>query len=138
MDEGSKNKLYIITLILDIFLLYGLFFNKFDVFDSCWMITVLICHMLFYYSLILNNRDILDILHYFVIILPSLSIFSKNVVIKTLSLLLLILIQILWVLEGRCILNEKEYEFGYGDELNYYMILITPILGFNLGYNLTK
>jgi hypothetical protein len=135
MDQLTKNKLVLITIFLDIVLLCALFFYTFETFDSFWIISVFISHLLFYYNLIFYNRYILDILHYFVFILPSLSLFAKNIVIKILSLVLLILIQVLWVLENRCILNEKDSKFGYGNELNYYLLLLTPILSFNIGHN---
>jgi hypothetical protein len=45
----------------------------------------------------------------------------------------LILIQILWIKEKRCILNEDDYKFGYGNELNYYLVVYTPILALSIG-----
>jgi len=133
MEQNSKNKLYMITIFLDIFLLYVLFFYNLNKFDFYWVLSVFLCHLLFYYNLLYYNRHILDILHYFVFILPSLSIFAENIVIKVLSIILLVLIQVLWIKENRCILNEEDTKFGYGDELNYYLIILTPILAYNTG-----
>lgn len=133
MDQNSKNKLYMITIFLDIFLLYGLFFYNLNTFDFYWVLSVFLSHLLFYYNLIYYNRYILDILHYFVFILPSLSLFAENIVIKVLSIVLLVLIQVLWIKENRCILNEEDTKFGYGNELNYYLIILTPILAYNTG-----
>ena len=134
MDNLSKKKLLLITFLLDIFLILNIYFNKHTILDILWTITVIICHILFYYNLIYENRYILDILHYFVFILPSLSLFTPNIYIKIISCFLLILIQILWIVEKRCILNEDNYKFGYGNELNYYLIIFTPLLAFNIGY----
>lgn len=134
MDNLSKKKLLLITFLLDIFLILNIYFNKHTILDILWTITVIICHILFYYNLIYENRYILDILHYFVFILPSLSLFTPNIYIKIISCFLLILIQILWIVEKRCILNEENYKFGYGNELNYYLIIFTSLLAFNIGY----
>lgn len=138
MDNLSKKKLFLITFVLDIFLIGNIYFNEHTILDTIWTITVIICHILFYYNLIYENRYILDILHYFVFILPSLSLFTPNIYIKIISCFLLILIQILWIIEKRCILNEKNYKFGYGDELNYYLIILTSLLSFNIGYTYKK
>ena len=73
MDNLSKKKLFLITFVLDIFLIGNIYFNEHTILDTIWTITVIICHILFYYNLIYENRYILDILHYFVFILPSLS-----------------------------------------------------------------
>jgi hypothetical protein len=88
---------------------------------------------LFYIALYNENRYILNVLHYFIFILPSFAIFINNICIRIISLLLLILIQILWIKEKRCILNEDDYKFGYGNELNYYLVVYTPILALSIG-----
>ena len=134
MDDIFKNKLYIITALLDFGLLFILFLNNLSGFDNLWILLVLISHGLFYYGLQYNQRKLLDILHYFIFILPSLSIFTNNIFLKILSLLLLLLIQILWIKENRCILNDEDYDFGYGNELNYYVLIFTSILSLNIGY----
>tara|TARA_Y100000991_G_C21945719_1_gene337375 strand:- start:315 stop:731 length:417 start_codon:yes stop_codon:yes gene_type:complete len=134
MDELSKKKLFYITFILDLFLVYIIIFQKLNKFDFFWVLSVIICHILFYYNLIKENRKNLDILHYFVFILPLLSLFAKNILIKILSISLLILIQILWIVENRCILNGNDDSFGFGNKINYLFIIFTPILGFNIGY----
>jgi len=135
LDQSVKNKLFLITIFLDIFVLGAFFFYTLSTFDYFWITLVFISHLLFYYNLIFYNRYILDILHYFFFILTFLTIFYNNIVIKILSIALLILIQILWIIENRCILNTEDSKFGYGNELNYYLIILTPILSFNLGYN---
>ena len=132
MDNISKNKLFLITFLLDLFLLYIIFFNKLNYFDFFWILSVIVCHLLFYYNLVKENRYVLDILHYFVFILPSLTLFTKNGLIKGVSIFLLILIQILWIIEKKCILNEENTNFGYGNELNYYLIILTPLLAYTI------
>lgn len=134
MDDLSKQKLIIITFLLDIFLIGNIYFNKNTILDSAWTFSVIISHVLFYYNLIYVNRYILDILHYFIFILPTLALFTQNIYIKIISCFLLILIQILWIIEKRCILNEENHKFGYGDELNYYVIILTSMLSLNIGY----
>jgi hypothetical protein len=134
MDDLSKKKLIIITYLLDIFLIGNIYFNKHTILDIMWTFSVIMCHGLFYYNLIYENRYILDILHYFIFILPTFALFTPNIYIKIISCLLLILIQILWIIEKRCILNEENYKFGYGDALNYYVIMLTSMLSLNIGY----
>jgi len=131
----DKHKLYIITLILDVILLSILYVNNLLLFDKIWIYSVLLAHLLFYYALKENKRNILDALHILIFILPIISIFANNIFIKIISILLLIVIQILWVYENRCILNESEGEFGYGNSLNVFCIIFTAILALNIGFN---
>ena len=105
-------------------------------FDTFWVSIVLLSHVFFYYNVINYNRKILEILHYLIFILPTLSLLSDNIFIKTISLCLIVLIQILWIKENRCILNESDSKFGYADELNYYVIFLTCLLSLNISYKI--
>jgi hypothetical protein len=134
MDSHSKNQLFFITISLDLFLIFIIIKYTISNVALLWIVCVFISHFVFYIALYNENRYILDILHYFVFILPSFAIFINNIYIKSISLLLLILIQILWIKENRCILNEDDYKFGYGNELNYYLVVYTPALALSLGY----
>ena len=135
IDDKSIQKLIIFTFTIDLLLL-GTIYYKNAIFDYVWIFSVILCHILFYYSLINYNEYILNILHYFIFILPSLAIFTNNIFINIISFLLMMLIQFLWIYEKKCILNENDKQFGYGNELNYYVILLSSLLAFNIGYNL--
>lgn len=135
IDDKSIQKLIIFTFTIDLLLL-GTIYYKNAIFDYVWIFSVILCHILFYYSLINYNEYILNILHYFIFILPSLAIFTNNIFINIISFLLMVLIQFLWIYEKKCILNENDKQFGYGNELNYYVILLSSLLAFNIGFNL--
>ena len=135
MDQLSKRKLYIITFSLDGPLLYGL--NTFSsTFDQFWVSMVLGCHLLFMYALYSNNYRMIDILHYFVAILPFLSLLTTHILLKMLSCSLLIVIQILWIKEKRCIMNVGRSDFGYGDNISYFILLLTVTLSGLIGYDI--
>lgn len=136
MNNFDKTKLYIITIILDFFLLNILLINKSSFFDKIWITSVIISHILFYYSLTYDIKIIIDILHIFVFILPTLSFFCSNIFLKIISIFLFTIIQLLWVYEKRCILNEENEDWGYGDYLNSHVIIFSVILSINIGYNL--
>ena len=51
-------------------------------------------------------------------------------------MVVLIIIQILWIKEKRCILNEECEEWGYGDYINYYTLILTIFLAVQIGYKL--
>ncbi len=136
MDKLSKIKLYIITIFLDVYLFYILSSYNLSQFDELWIFSVFICHILFYYSLSVQNKALIDFLHYFVFILPTLSVFAKSTFLKIISCILLLLIQILWIKEKRCIMNEINQDFGYGDIISYYTLLLTTLLSFIIGYEI--
>jgi hypothetical protein len=135
MDSNDKKKLFMVTIILDLLLLTIFFLNKLFLFDKIWVITVILSHILFYYSLHTQNKPFLEILHYLVFILPFLVLFANNIYLKVISLFLVILIQFLWIYEERCILNEKGETFGYGKEISYAIIILTVLLSLNIGYS---
>tara|TARA_B110000037_G_scaffold85707_1_gene101655 strand:- start:186 stop:629 length:444 start_codon:yes stop_codon:yes gene_type:complete len=136
MNSLDKIKLFILTGIIDIFLFVLLYFIKLTFIDKLWIFSVLISHLLFFYFLSFYNKYIIDLIHKFIFILPVVSIFCNNLFIKIISLFLFIIIQILWVFENRCILNEEDYEWGYGDYLNSFVIIFSVILSINIGFNL--
>ena len=134
MHTHDKYKLYGITAIIDAFLIYSLFNINIVSFDFFYIITILCLHILFYYSLYNYDKDVIDILHYFVFIMPFFSLFSTIIYIKIACLFLLTIIQCLWINENRCILNEPEDDFGFGDLTSYFALLLTIALSLNIGY----
>ena len=136
MDQLSKRKLYVITFSLDGPLLYGLTTLSFSIIDQLWVSMVLGCHLLFVYALYSNDYRLIDILHYFVAILPFLSIATTHILLKIMSCSLLVLMQILWIKEKRCIMNVGRSDFGYGDKISYFILLLTVTLSGLIGYDI--
>ena len=138
MYEVDKNKLYIITFIIDLFLIYILL--KFDLYflDNIFIISLIFIHFVFYYAIYSYNKPIIDCLHYFVFLYPFLSLFTMNIYIKIISLLLLFVIQLLWILENRCILNNKDDDFGFGDMPSIYTLILTILLSIKIGKDMNN
>ena len=120
MNIQDKYKLYTITFIIDIFLIYSLLKINIVSFDFIFIIITLCLHILFYYSLHTYDKEIIDILHYFVFLLPFFSLFTNLIYIKIACLFLITIIQCLWIYEDRCIMNEPEDDFGFGDLTSYF------------------
>ena len=133
LDNTSKLKLYLITGFIDIFIILTLLYYKLNYFDYFWFISLLLVHLTFYVSLYYNLKKTINVLHFSVFIFPTIAIFSTHFSIKILSLLFLLLIQILWIKEKRCILNELDDKFGYGEELSLYVLFLTSIISILVG-----
>ena len=133
MKDTDKKKLYAITALLDSGLIYLCTKKKLHSYDKYWCYLTLCSHGLFYYALHKNNRRVLDQLHYWVFILPVLSTFTKTIYPKILSLFLIILIQYLWIIEDKCILNEEGQELGFGGITGIGTITLNTILSFQIG-----
>ena len=119
-------------------LLYILFLTNTTLVEKIWLLSTLLCHLVFFIALKEVYKKLLEFLHIFVFVLPTIAIFLNNIYIKLLSLIFLILIQILWLTKKRCILIlEEKSTFGYGDHLNVYVIFISLILAFQIGVNYT-
>jgi len=69
MNNIDKTKLYILTGILDCFLLFILITTSSSLFDKLWIFSVLIIHALFFFFLTYFNKPILDFIHIFIFIL---------------------------------------------------------------------
>jgi len=132
IPTSDKIKLFVITAILDIILIRTLMKSKLNKFDTRFVYIILVSHALFYFSLTFYNKKILDILHVVIFAALAASIFLTNIYLILLCLLLLITIQILWVIESRCILNEDGEKWGCGDILNVFTIIWTIMLIFKL------
>jgi len=133
MENKDKNKLYILTAILDFSLIYILTKKNLPFIDKSWIYAVLSTHGLFYYSLHLNKRKLLDILHYLVFGLPILSLFTKTIYPKIISLFLLLTIQYLWIIENKCILNENGQSLGFGSLTSITTVTLNTLLSFQVG-----
>jgi len=128
MKENDKKKLYVITFLLDSGLIYLCTKKMLPQIDKLWCYSTLLIHSSFYYALYKNNRPILDKLHYWVFLLPVLSTFTKTIYPKILSLFLLLLIQFLWVIENKCILNEDGQTLGFGGITSISTVTLNTIL----------
>lgn len=127
---NSKFILFYLTIIIDL-VLFNILNDNINNIDKYFIYLTFLCHILFYYSLITENKILLDILHLFVFILPFLSIFLINNKIKIVVTGLLICIQILWIVKGKCILHDLPTNlsnFGYGKSLRVYVLSLILIL----------
>lgn len=135
---SDKQKLYLITGVLDVMLLMLLVSSDMSSRDRGWVYGTLFLHLLFFYGLRKNHRKLLNGLHYFVCILPTLGLFLSSLPLQAICLLFVILVQVLWISEKKCILNEKDDSFGFGNKINYYFLVLTTMLAIQLGYSYAK
>jgi len=132
----NKAKLIFITLILDILTFYTLYTNELNKLDKTFSIVVLLTHLIFCISLIINKKKILDILHIFCFFLVSFSVYLENINLLLICLLLIVIIQILWRFENKCILMDDGDTFGYGKTIDIITLIITILLSIKVGSKL--
>ena len=139
MEEKYKNKVYILSFILDIFLIFCLFSKKNVFLEKIWIYSMLFCHNFLIYAVSKNNEQIIDFLHYLIPVFCFLSLFLKSIFIKGTSLFIIIMIQFLWIYENKCILNNNNDEKRViGKIIDYVIILFTVILSMNIGSTYSK
>ena len=125
---NDKLQIYIYTLIIDIVLITILFTQKLNIFDKIYIYTLLITHLIFYYALKKTNKPIINILHYLIFLFLTIGLLLSNKYMILLCTGVLILIQILWIINKKCILNNISHiEHGYGESVSFLTILITFI-----------
>ena len=128
---NSKNIVYLITFIIDIILIKLLFCSKNTDIDLFYIKTILFCHLIFYYVLYKQISIIIDILHVLVFVLSFMVIFINNKQIKLIVIGLLLLVQILWILQEKCILNDisdLNNNLCFGKTINIIVLLFTCYL----------
>jgi hypothetical protein len=133
MKDSERNKLYTITAVLDSGLIYLCTKKNLHPIDKYWCYLTFFSHGLFYHALYKKNRFLLDQLHYWVFLLPVLSTFTKTIYPKIMSLFLIIVIQYLWIIEDKCILNEDNQTTGFGGLTGIGTITLNTILSFQIG-----
>ncbi len=97
---------------------------------------ILCSHVLFYYALFSKDDILIQWLHYGIFISLVVSIFLENTKLLIICLGLLLAIQILWIVEDRCILNDENEDttkFGYSKELSIGVLLYTIIMAMKIG-----
>lgn len=138
LPEGDKVTLTALTVCLDLFLVGILFFTETARADRTWIAATLLSHGLFLKALAADDRKTLDVLHVFVFLLPLFALFTSNVMIKAMSLVFLLVIQYLWLIKKRCILNEKDDAFGYGQALDVFVKCLTGGLLYHIVFCASK
>ena len=127
-------KITSITLFLDILFFIILYTRKLKILDYLFIYNAYIVHILFLTSLFYDDEIMIDISHYLLFILLFISVFIiHDVYILGVCLFLITTIQILWVIEGRCILNKNDQEFGYGKTIGICSLLFTIVMSFVIG-----
>ena len=142
MEKKDILKLYYIILFIDLYLLLLLYFQakKLSTFEYIYIISLLLSHIVLILALSKQWFKIIDSLHYFLFFSILISVFIQNILLQTLVLSIIFLIQFLWIVEKRCIMNtnhEKDF-FGFSDTLSIITLIYTIILSIKLGFYLPK
>jgi hypothetical protein len=128
-------KLISLTLLLDLLLLFILLSQSLKVSDTCFVYNVFLSHFIFLYSLCYGHQLFIDFCHYSLFLLLLISpLILHNLYILCVCLFLVFMIQFLWVVEGRCILNkEGDFFFGFGKTFSICTLLHTIFLSIIIG-----
>ena len=131
MDILDKFKLFFVTIFIDLFLCL-ISLNEVDFYNLLFLYSLLLTHIIFIISLIYELNLVLKIIHHLVFFYPILSFLISSLYLKLVCLSVLFIVQILWIIEGKCILSETENEFGYGELTTYFVRLLTFLLLLNI------
>lgn len=134
LERKNIQKLICITLFIDILLLYCLLKFKLNTYDFNFIIVALGLHISFIYFLLNYHKNIIYFLHVSIFILIALGLFIQNKYLLSIPFILLVIIQILWQLEKKCILNEEDETFGYDNTIQ----LTTLGIGYYYMWKLSK
>lgn len=96
----------LITIFIDMFLIYFMINVKLNTFDTYFIKSVLFIHLIFYIGLYFNIKLWIDVCHYLIGIFFIIGLNIKSKYILTLLLTLLLIIEYLWYKYKKCILNK--------------------------------
>lgn len=126
MDD--KLQIYLYTFIIDIILITILFTQNLNHFDTFFTYSILVIHSIFYYSLKITNKRLINILHYSLFVAITVGILLSNKYLVLLCIGVLVLIQVLWIIHKNCILNNISHiEHGYGESVTIITVLLTLV-----------
>lgn len=136
-------KMILLTLILDVFLLYILLYRSLNTLDTYLIFLFLLCHVVFLYSLLTDNGMIINILHYLLCILLFItSFFIEDICLLMVLLFLLFMIQFLWIIENKCIMNKDGENMFHSKMIDnggrVITLLLTIYLSFRIGNSTNK
>jgi hypothetical protein len=136
-------KMILLTLILDVFLLYILLYRSLNTLDTYLIFLFLLCHVVFLYSLLTDNGMIINILHYLLCILLFItSFFIEDICLLMVLLFLLFMIQFLWIIENKCIMNKDGENMFHNKTIDnggrVITLLLTIYLSFRIGNSTNK
>ena len=136
IETFDKQRLAGLTLFLDIGLLWIVSTFTLNLFDYLFIGFVFFCHICFYWALFYDMLIWLDYLHYSIFLSLFASLLLQNKWLLSICLFLITVIQLLWIQEERCILNDPQCSntFGYGKELWHVTLLYSIILSAKIGY----
>lgn len=96
----------LITFFIDIFLIYFLINVKLNTFDTYFIKSALFVHLIFYIALYFNIKLLIDLCHYLIGVYFFISLKVKSKYILSLLIILLLIIEYLWHMYKKCILNK--------------------------------
>jgi len=127
MDKDrAKEMIYVLTLLLDILLIMVLQTNQLNCFDTNFVMSVLGLHVLFYLAIYYEANNIVDYLHFLIIVYLILGLLLNNKWLVLLCFGLVVVIQCLWVYYDVCIVNEVSHvDFGMSHEIGVLFRLLS-------------
>ena len=138
--KSTKNIVYTLSLLLQIFIGYVFFTEKLNFFDKIASLIILIFNPIFFGALMMNMSSIVELLHILITILPLFSIYLENAKLVFVALLFLVIQQILIKIFRKCILRKEEKHIikipniQIIDQIvSYLFLLYTILLSYKLG-----
>lgn len=121
-----------VTIFLDVALVAILATQPLNAVDGGFVVSMLITHALFYVALVSKTMWLLDILHYILFAALAFSLFLSNSYLVGVCLALLVSIQVMWRVCGKCPLNEDGCVFPFSKELELGSMVYTVLLAYKM------
>ena len=140
ITKENKLKLTLITLFLDLVLLFIFLNYPLSTNDTFFIIFIFILHFLFFLSLSFSYYRFIDILHIFMFLSIVYVFFLDSIHLQYLILFLLVMIQCLWIHEKTCIMNTSESPFSPFSKKCFtsftlcFSVFLSYLLGFHSSY----
>lgn len=139
LEKNDKFLLYLITIIIDLFLLFLLLDDTHRLVsrDQNYIYIIFSIHLFFYYILWFEKYSFLTIAHLLMMVSLLYGLVAESIQIQFILLGLLLTIQILWIYKKKCIMllpMKNNQKSGYNNEFQVLSYIYTVLFSLRIGY----
>ena len=138
MNQNYKLSLFCITMLMDTYIIHrSLYYGrKWLFYDILFFQFLICCHSIFYLALIWEDRELLDILHFFVPITTLFGFYIQDIGLLIFLIIFTIGVQIQWICTKKCILNSDKQNNNINETFAQFSSTVSLLYSCYLSYRL--
>ena len=138
MDQTYKLSLFCITMLMDTYIIHrSLYYGrKWLFYDILFFQFLICCHSIFYLALIWEDRELLDILHFIVLMTTLFGFYIQDIGLLIFLIIFTVGVQIQWICTKKCILNSDKQNNNINETFAQFSSTVSLLYSCYLSYRL--